>query len=158
MKRVPAVLFAVSLLSASSAFAFDEQQVNADRGNSVAEAAQPIVVAAPLPPVSRGRFDQRRMLTALSVGLAGLEGYDAYSTLSVTGRGGVEANPLMRGVVSHPALFIGMKAGITGASIYAAEHLWREHHRGAAIALMAVANGVMAVVAVNNASALNASR
>jgi hypothetical protein len=158
MKRVTAILFGVCLLSSLPAFAADEQQTTAQRGTVVAEAAQPVVLAAPLLPESRGRFDQRRVLTTLSVGLAGLEGYDAYSTLSVMGRGGVEANPLMRGLVSHPALFIGMKAGITGASIYAAERLWREHHRGAAIALIAVANGVMAAVAVNNASVLNASR
>jgi hypothetical protein len=157
MKPVTAAFIAVCLLSPLPAFAFDEPQASADRVTVVADVVQPVSVNAVLPEI-HGRFDQRRLLTTLSVGLAGLEAFDAYSTLAAVGHGGVESNPMMRGIVSHPAAFIGIKAGITGASFFAAERLWREHHRGAAIALMAVANGVMAAVAVNNASVLNASR
>jgi len=36
-------------------------------------------------------------------------------------------------------------------AIYAAEQLWRQHHRGQAIAIMVASNGVMAIVAAHNA-------
>jgi len=37
----------------------------------------------------------------------------------------------------------------------AAEQMWRNHHRVAAIVMMAASNGIMAVVATHNASVLN---
>jgi len=97
-------------------------------------------------------------LPALYVSLAALQGYDAYSTLKALKQGAVEVNPMMRGVAGSPAALIAVKGAATFASIYAAERLWREHHRGAAIVLTAVTAGTMAVIAAHNASVLRAQR
>ena len=43
-------------------------------------------------------------------------------------------------------------------SIYVAERLWRGHHRGQAIAMMVVSNGIMAAVAASNASIIRSQR
>ena len=51
-----------------------------------------------------------------------------------------------------------VKGGVAFASIYVAERLWRTHHRGEAIAVMAVSSGVMAAVAANNAAILRGQR
>jgi hypothetical protein len=105
------------------------------------------------------RFDTRpSVLPALYVSLAALQGYDAYSTLRVVKQGAVEVNPMMRGVVGHPAAFIVVKSAATFASIYAAERLWRKDHRVTAIVLMAATTGTMAVLAAHNASVLRAQR
>jgi hypothetical protein len=88
--------------------------------------------------------------------LATLNAYDAYSTTSALGKGAVEANPLMRGVAGTPAALWAVKGGVTAMSIYAAERLWRDNHRVAAIALMAITNGVMAAVVTQNSRVLRA--
>jgi hypothetical protein len=82
--------------------------------------------------------------------LALLQSYDAATTLRGVSAGGVEANPMMSGVSRNPAVMWAVKAGVTTASIVAAERLWRQRHRGQAIAVMAIANGVMAGVALHN--------
>lgn len=105
------------------------------------------------------RADSRpAVLPALYVSLAALQGYDAYSTLKVLKQGGVEANPMMRGVSGNPAAFIAIKGAVTFASIYTAERLWRDDHRVAAIVLMAATTGTMAAIAAHNASVLRAQR
>jgi len=47
-----------------------------------------------------------------------------------------------------------VKGGVTAASILAADRLWRQGHKGKAIALMVTTNGVMAAVAAHNGSIL----
>jgi hypothetical protein len=106
------------------------------------------------PAASRQSDSRPALLPALYVGSALLQGFDAYSTLSALRQGGVEANPLARGMTANPAAFIAVKSSVAFLSIYAAEKLWREHHRAGAIALMAISNGAMAAVALHNASAL----
>jgi len=97
-----------------------------------------------------------RVLPALYAGSAGLQAFDAYSTLKGLSRGATEANPLMAGATGNPGVFIGIKAGVTAASILAAEQMWRNHHRVAAVALMAASNSFMAFVAAHNAAVLSA--
>lgn len=98
----------------------------------------------------------RRPLTlpALYVGSAVLQGYDAYSTLAVLKHGGVEANPMMKGVTKRPIAFIGLKAGVTAMSIMAAERMWKNNNRLGAVLTMVAANGMMAYVAAHNARVL----
>lgn len=93
-------------------------------------------------------------LPALYVSTALLQGYDAYSTLSAVQQGGVEQNPLMRGVVKNPAAFVALKAGIATASIMAAEQMWKRHNRTGAILTMVASNSLMAIVAAHNARVL----
>jgi hypothetical protein len=101
---------------------------------------------------------QRSSVITLSASLVSLQAYDTYSTLSALKLGGTETNPLMQGVVKHPAALILLKGGVAAGSIFAATRLWQQHHRGAAIALLAMTNGTIAVVAAHNASVLRTMR
>lgn len=97
-------------------------------------------------------------LPALYVILAGLQGYDTYSTLAAQKRGAVEINPVFGGALGHPAALIALKGATTVGSVYVAEYLWRHHRRTAAIIQMAVTNGMMAAIAIHNASVIRAQR
>jgi hypothetical protein len=111
------------------------------------------IIAQPAPPQpapSRGA-----LLSSLYVGLAGLNAFDAYSTARALRTGaGTESNPVMRGVAGHSAAVWAVKGGVTGASVFLAERMWRNHHRLGAITTMVVVNGMTAVVAANNAKVL----
>lgn len=98
------------------------------------------------------------LLVPLYAGNIVLQGFDTYSTLAAVRTGGVEQNPLVGGLVNHPAAFIAVKSGVTVASIYAAEHLWKSGRRAEAIAMIAVTNGLMTAVAINNASVMRRMR
>lgn len=101
------------------------------------------------------KYGRPSMLPALYATSAALQGYDAYSTLTALKSGGREANPLMKGIVKSPAAFVAMKAGVTMASIMAAESLWKNNHRFGAIGLMVASNLMMGVVARHNAQVLS---
>ncbi|MGH9384238.1 MAG: DUF5658 family protein [Vicinamibacterales bacterium] len=108
------------------------------------------------------RFETRRSgnragLAALSVTSAALQGLDAYTTLTAIKHGAVEANPLMRGAVRNPAVLIAVKSSMTAATIYAAQRLW-PRNKVAAVALLAVSNGVMATVVAHNMSVIRQLR
>jgi hypothetical protein len=90
------------------------------------------------------------VLPALYATSAALQGYDAFSTLGALRIGAREANPFMKGVVQSPAAFMAVKAGVTTASIVAAERLWKNNHRAGAIGLMVASNVVMGMVAARN--------
>ena len=75
-----------------------------------------------LVPLSLPSHVQRGSLVALSASLASLQAYDAYSTLSAITLGGTESNPIMQGVVKHPAALILLKGGLAASSIFAATH------------------------------------
>jgi len=109
--------------------------------------ASPVVVAAQ--PPSRGPI-----LPVLYVSFAALNAYDAVSTTSALKRGAAEANPLMAGLAGRPAAMWAMKVTMTTVSIAGAERLWRQHHRGAAIATMLASNALMGAVAAHNASVI----
>jgi hypothetical protein len=83
-----------------------------------------------------------------------LQAYDGISTLRGVSAGGVEINPMMVGVSKSPAAMWAVKAGVTTAAIVASEKLWKSRRRGQAVILMAIANGVMAGVALHNASVI----
>jgi hypothetical protein len=106
-----------------------------------------------LAPVHVGSPARGRILPALYVGLAGLNAFDAYSTLKGVKAGvGTESNPLLRGAANNPVALWAIKGGVTVGSVVFAERLWRAHRRTEAIAMMVVSNGVMAAVAAHNAS------
>ena len=153
--RTLAAVLATVVLSAVPTFAADTTLAGDETTALVAEAAAPApaIAAAPLPawkPVARPSI-----LPALYAGSALLQAYDAYSTLKALNLGAVEANPIAQGVVGNPALFIGVKAAVSAASIMAAEKMWKNHHRVAAIATMVATNSIMAMVAANNAKVIS---
>jgi hypothetical protein len=98
------------------------------------------------------------VLPSMYAGLIGLQAYDGYSTNRGLKNGASESNPILGPLTKHPAAVWAVKGGTAFASIYMAERLWRKHRRGQAIALMAVSNGVMAAVAVNNAAIIRRQR
>jgi len=98
------------------------------------------------------------VLPSLYVSLMGLEAYDGYSTSRGLRHGAIESNTFMRRLAANPSALWAVKGGATFVSIYMAERLWRTNHRGQAVALMVVTNGLMAAVALNNASVLRAQK
>ena len=134
------------------------ETVSAEKVDAAADTAvEPQTLTAPNPAWT-GLAGRPSILTALYGGSAALQAFDAYSTLKALKGGAVEANPLMKGVVGNPGVFIGIKATVSAASILAAEQMWRNHHRVAAIVMMAASNGFMAAVAAHNASVLSAQQ
>jgi hypothetical protein len=105
------------------------------------------------PVIDLPRSNGRGTLVALSVASAALQGLDAYSTLAALNRGAQEANPMMRGAVRNPAVFVAVKSSMTAATIYAAQRLWPKN-KAAAVAVLAISNGVMATVVAHNMSVL----
>lgn len=125
----------------------------------MASLEQPFAAGAPFPVWVAPRPDRRPpLLPAMYVALAGLQTYDAYSTIMALRRGAVEKNPVFRGVLGHPAAVVAVKSAVTLGSIYLSEHLWRKHRRVAAVVLMSMTNGMMALVAARNAAVLRSQR
>jgi hypothetical protein len=113
-----------------------------------------------LPAVHFGAPEAARgtLLPVLYVGLAGLNVFDAVSTSVGLSRGGTEANPLMRGVAGTPVAMWAVKGGITAATIYTAERLWRNDRKAQAILVMVASNVMMATVAARNVRVLQQQR
>jgi hypothetical protein len=133
------------LVLASSLYAADEKDEHP------ADGAPRIVITIPdrTPATVRPAA-----LLPMYVGLTGLQAYDGYSTLRGVSRGASEQNPLVGGLSKQPAAFLTLKAVSTLTTIYAAEQLWRQHHKTQAIATLVVANVTMGIVAARNASML----
>lgn len=162
MRRLLVASLAGVLMTATTTFAAD-QNGNASVSPAVsvsAVALAPLAEAAANLPVATRNFEPRRpsILPALYGASGFLQAYDAYSTLTVLKHGGVEANPIMKGATKNPAALLGIKAGVTTLSIMAAERMWKNHNRVGAIVTMVVSNGLMAMVAANNASVLKQVR
>jgi len=111
-----------------------------------------------LQPVHFGPASRGAVLPALYASYAALQGYDAYTTLSGVRHGAQEGNAVMSGLAANSAAVWGLKAGVTLSSLMISEHLWKQHHRGQAIAVMLAANGLMAGVAARNAAVLRTVR
>src|SRR5215211_7000815 len=122
--------------------ALGAEKNSADKVETTADAAvETPTLVTPRPDWTGG--SGRPLLTALYGGSAALQAFDAFSSLKALKGGAVEANPLMKGVVGNPGVFIGVKATVTAASILAAERMWRNNHKVAAIVMMAASNGIM---------------
>ncbi len=110
------------------------------------------------PPCASVATTRGAALPSLYAAQLGLQVYDGYSTTRGLRNGAIESNSIMGRLASHPAALWAAKGGAAFASIYAAERLWRQHHRGQAIAVMMVSNGIMAAVAAKNATVIRAQR
>ena len=107
---------------------------------------------------SPSELSRPQTLPALYVSLSALQIYDGYSTLKGVNDGAREGNSIVAGFAGNPTAVWTIKAGSTACAIYFAEHLWRTHRRGQAIAVMLASNTVMSVVAARNAAVLHTSR
>jgi hypothetical protein len=89
-------------------------------------------------------------LPALYAAQVALQVLDVHSTYSAINRGGVEANPLMKGVVDNQGAMMAVKAGVAAGTIWISERMWKKGNRAGAIATMLVVNSVTAAVVANN--------
>ncbi len=161
MRRILAASLLGVMMTATSARAADEagSPLTPAANAAAVSLTQKAELAAAQVFVPRPiRVNRPALLPSLYVGSALLQGYDAYSTLTVLKHGGSEANPLMQGVTQNPTAFIALKAGVTAASILAAEKMWKNHNRVGAVLTMVVSNSLMAIVAANNARVLSQVR
>lgn len=134
-------------------------------GATTATTTEAAATATPAPLKSRALSGREWLATrhrpaalpTLYASFAALQIFDIYSTQRAIGRGATEANPLMQNVVGNRAMFWSVKAAGTVGPMMAAERLWK-HNKVAAIAVMAVSNGVMAAVAAHNSSVLRSQR
>ena len=119
----------------------------ADATSAKAEAEQ-------APTFGRSNFDggakRPMLLPALYAAQVALQALDAHSTYSAISRGGVEANPLMKGVVGNKGAMMAVKAGVAASTIWIAERMWKRGNRAGAIATMLIVNGVTGAVVANN--------
>ena len=159
MRRLIAATILGAALS-TPAFAADGNDAQTPALNiapATVAAAANAAPAASADLATRSTFKYKRpsMLPALYATSAALQGYDAFSTINALKNGGQEANPLMKSVVKNPAAFVAMKAGVTTASIMAAEQLWKSNHRMGAIGMMVASNVMMGMVAAHNSRVLS---
>lgn len=167
MRRFLATSVAALMLTSASAFAAD------DNGQVLAPAVTAAAITLAQNPALAGNqtlnanidFSPRlgtekrpMVLPALYATTVGLQAYDAYSTLTVLKHGGVEANPVMKGLTRNPTAFVALKAGVAAMSIMAAEKMWKSNNKVGAIATMLASNGFMAYVAAHNTRVLNQVR
>jgi hypothetical protein len=102
-------------------------------------------------PMRKASLSRPAALPMFYVSLVGFQAYDVYSTRTALAHGGHESNPMMQGVADSTTGMAVAKAVSTGGMIYLAEHLWKTNHRKGAVVTLLAANGLMAVVAMNNA-------
>jgi hypothetical protein len=88
-------------------------------------------------------------LAPLYISFAALQAFDAVTTIRALEAGGVEVNPLLKGVAGNGVALVAVKAGATVATVYLAERLWKKN-RVAAIVLMVTLNGVYVVAVAQN--------
>jgi hypothetical protein len=111
------------------------------------------VIAAQIPPVDLGVLDVRERrpapLLPLYASFVTLQVLDAHSTWRALDRGAVEANPLMRGIVTNEVGLVAIKAAGTAGVILASERIWKTN-RAAGVLFLIAANSAMVWVVQHN--------
>jgi Domain of unknown function (DUF5658) len=118
---------------------------------AVAPAVQPDAVQPALAPHVdfRPSGSHPSFMVPLYASTAALQVLDIHSTLSGLSRGAVEGNPLLSGVASHRAAFIGLKAAVAAGTIYAASRLAKHNKIAAVVTLVALDSAYAFVVSHN---------
>jgi hypothetical protein len=88
-------------------------------------------------------------LMPLYVSFGSLQALDVHSTRRALDRGGVEANPLVKGLSGNAFTLSAVKAAGTAGLFFATEKMWRRN-KAAAVVLMAAANAGMTYVVWHN--------
>lgn len=148
--RITAAAFAL-LVSCSAGAAAQELQ-SATLMTSADEAAQSVSPAAsPMVPSTVPPAELRRpgALMPLYISFGALQVLDAKSTLDAVGRGGAEANPVLKGIAGSPLALFAVKAAGTTGVVLVTEKMWRKN-KAAAVIFMLAANSAMAFVVNNN--------
>jgi len=147
----PRTAAAVSLL----ALAFAVPAAAQEPAPSLREAAETAALppaAQPIRPERDATPDSTRRpapLVPLYVSFSALQVLDTHSTSQALARGGVEANPVMKGFAGSEAGMLAVKAAGTAGVIYASEKMWKRN-KTAAVIFMIAANAGMAWVVQHN--------
>jgi hypothetical protein len=91
----------------------------------------------------------RGVLVPLYISFASLQMLDAHSTIRALRAGGVERNPLMKGLADKPAALVALKAGVAASTIVLADRM-RGRSRLGAIVLMTALNSAYATIVAHN--------
>lgn len=124
----------------------------ADAVNTTVQFVSADQVAAQIPRDIRrqpGRSWTTPLIVALQATTVATQALDVHSTMKAIDRGGVEANPVMAGIVKNKAAFIGVKAGL-GAGFMYATHRMAKRSKVSAIVTAAAVNSVYLLVAHHN--------
>ena len=123
-----------------------------------ARTLSPLFAQTPLPSASNqdstslltpAPRSDRGMLIPLYASFAALQALDAHSTLHAIGNGGVERNPMLKGIAGKPAALVALKAGVAASTILLADRM-RIRSRTGALVLMAALNSFYATVVAHN--------
>jgi hypothetical protein len=89
------------------------------------------------------------VLLSLHAATVATQMLDVHSTMRAIKVGGVEANPVMGGLVNNRAAFIGVKAGISAGVIFVTQKVARDNKIAAIVASAAI-NSAFVMVARHN--------
>jgi uncharacterized protein DUF5658 len=120
------------------------------------EVVSPIPVRDVLHAAAPAGWASPALQTTLLASFAALEALDAATTLRGIRLGRAsEANPLMAGLAQHPAALVGVKAGLTAATIFSMRSLSKAHPKAAVLTMLALNAGSAFVVRSNFQLVLN---
>ena len=88
-------------------------------------------------------------LVGLYISLAGLQALDIASTHKALEAGAAEANPIIAPLSGSPLALAAVKAGVTGATIFATERMWKTNRKAALVTMIAL-NAVYGAIAAHN--------
>jgi hypothetical protein len=88
-------------------------------------------------------------LLGLYVSLAAFQALDIASTHRALKAGAVEANPVVAPFAHSPLALAAIKAGVTTATIFATEQLWKTNRKAAVLTMLAV-NAAYGAIAAHN--------
>jgi hypothetical protein len=108
--------------------------------DTAATEAQPFDVRPPERPAP---------LVGLYVSLAGLQALDITSTRRAIRAGAAEANPIVAPFAGSALALTVLKAGVTGATIFASERLWKKNRKAALLTMIGLNAAYGAIVAHN---------
>lgn len=150
--RVAAAVFVSCIAAAPAAAQEPSSRLREAVQAAIEEAGS---APAPLPPVRLTRVQppspskRPGSLVPLYVSFATLQVLDAHSTRRALSRGGVESNPLMKGVAGNSGALLAIKVAGTTGVIFATEKIWKKK-KAAAVVFMVAANAGMAWVVQHN--------
>lgn len=116
--------------------------------------ALPLAPAAPVSAAIARAPRRPGALVPLYLSFGTLQALDMHATSHAIGRGAVEANPVMKGVVGNTAGMLAVKAGGTAAVILVSEKMWRKN-KPAAVVFMLATNAALSWVVQHNYRAMH---
>lgn len=148
--RVAAVMVVVFVLSGARSSAEELQAPTLRKSGEDAAVSGNALPSTPVLPIGTPAEQQRpNTLIPLYVSFGVLQVFDTQSTVDAIARGGMEANPVLKGIAGNPVALVAVKAAGTSGVIFATEKMWKKNKRAAVIFMMA-ANCAMAWVVKSN--------